>query len=204
MARKKTGTSRLVVKEKTYTSVSQLVRETSEDRSFVDAFNERLSQRRILKDLMALRAARGLSQQDIAEKLGCTQSRISKLETAADADLRLGDLAGYAAALGLRPVIVLEPKNATAVDRVKRHASRIKKELDNLASLASTDHAIAEGVASFFGEALISMMRMLQDSAKKLPPRPEDGAPYITLEIDGGDDRDKEFSDLAEDSVEQA
>jgi transcriptional regulator with XRE-family HTH domain len=100
-----------MLKKTTFTSVAQMVRETSDDGggAFADALEERLRSRRILKDLMVLRAGRGLSQGDVAAKMGCTQSRISKLESSKDADLSLGVLAGYASAVGCRVKVVLLP-----------------------------------------------------------------------------------------------
>ena len=109
----------------TYTSVPQMVRETSDDGAFVEAFEQRLHGRRILKDLMIQRATLGLSQKDIADRLGCTQSRISKLESTTDPQLRLSDLVQYADAVGLRVKIVLESKESPAADRVKERAFRV-------------------------------------------------------------------------------
>jgi len=178
-------------KKKLRNSVSQMVRETSEDPSFKETFEKRLLARKIIKDLMVQRAVHGLSQKDIAEKMGCSQSRISKLETTSDTDLRIGDLARYSDALGLRVRIVLESRKSNAVTRVKTHAFQIKHELDQLAKLATSDDQIAEGVSGFFGEALFNLVRILQDSAQKLPPRPEDGSPSILFEIcsDNGEEQ---------------
>jgi transcriptional regulator len=86
--------------QKRFTSVSEMVREISEDRSFVEGFERRMRDRRIIKALLVLRVVRGWNQKDIADRLGCTQSRISKLESSADGDLRLADLRDYASALG--------------------------------------------------------------------------------------------------------
>jgi predicted XRE-type DNA-binding protein len=120
MAKKLTG-----IEKTTHTSVPQMVRETSDDESFAEAFEQRLHSRRIIKDLMIHRATHGLSQKDIAERLECTQSRISKLESTTDAELRLGDLAKYAEAVGLRVKIVLESKESPAAARVKPRAFRV-------------------------------------------------------------------------------
>jgi transcriptional regulator with XRE-family HTH domain len=168
--------------KKTYKSVAQVVRETAEG-PFAEAFEERLHGRRIVKDLMVLRASRGLTQADIAEKMGCTQSRISKLESAKDIDLTLGDLAKYAGAVGFRLGVVLEPRETTAVGRVKKLAFQIKDELDRLAGLAQEDQKIAQGVAGFFSEAFFNLVRILQGLADKLPCRPEDGESLISFEI---------------------
>src|ERR1017187_4754192 len=160
-----------------------MVRETSDDPEFTQSFEKSLHARRITKDLVVQRAIHHLSQSDIADKMGCTQSRISKLETTNDDDLRIGDLARYSDALGLRVRILLETKENTPVARVKSHAFQIKHEMDNLARLAADDHVLAKGVSNFLGQALFNLVRMLQDSAQKLPPRPEDGCPYISFEI---------------------
>jgi len=172
---------------RTYTNVMQMVRETSDDESFAHALEKRVLSRRVVKDLMALRATHGLSQKDIAEKLGCTQSRISKLESTIDNDLRLGDLAQYANAVGLRVSISLEPMKRTPVDRVQASALRIKHELDQLAKLSENNQRIATGVAAFFGETFFNLVKMLQDSVQKLPRRSPDGEPFISIEICGGD-----------------
>jgi transcriptional regulator with XRE-family HTH domain len=175
--------SKPVEKKTTLSSVSQMVRETSGDPAFTESFEKRLQARRITKDLMVQRAVHRLSQKDIAEKMGCTQSRISKLESTNDGDLCLGDLARYSDALALRVKILLEDKDCTPVARVKSLAFQIKHEMDALAGLAANDHLIAKGVSDFFGEAFFNLVNMLQNSAQKLPTRPEDGSPYISFEI---------------------
>jgi len=164
---------------RTYTNVKEMVRETSDDKSFADTFEKQLRDRRIVKELMVLRATHGFSQKEIAAKLGCTQSRISKLESTTDHDLRLGDLAEYVNALGFQVSITLEPKRKTAVARVKSLAFRIKHELDCLAKLSENDQGMAKGVAGFFGEAFFNLVKMLQDSARKLPRQPSNGEPFI-------------------------
>jgi transcriptional regulator with XRE-family HTH domain len=168
--------------QKTYKSVGQMVRETA-DGAFAQAFEERLRERRVVKDLMVLRARRGLTQADVAEKMGCTQSRISKLESARDVDLTLGDLARYAGAVGYRLGVVLEPTEMTAVGRVKRLASQIREELSRLAGPAREDQQVAEGLAGFFSEAFFNLVGILQRSAEERPDHPEDGERLISFEI---------------------
>jgi transcriptional regulator with XRE-family HTH domain len=100
--------------KRTYASVVQMVRETT-DAPFADAFEARLRNRRIVKDLMVMRAGRGLTQGDIASKMGCSQSRVSKVESSSDFDLTLGDLVRYASAVGFRVGVALEPRGTTGV-----------------------------------------------------------------------------------------
>lgn len=54
----------------------------------------------MIDTLIELRIFSGLSQKDIAKKMHCSQSRISKLENTKSKDVRLGDLQDYIEALG--------------------------------------------------------------------------------------------------------
>jgi len=153
-------------KKDLYRNVAEMVRETAEDQDFIRDFEQHLAQRQIIKYLMVLRASAQMSQKDIADKLRCTQSRVSKLENSTDGDLRLGDFAGYATALGYKTEILLIPEKWTTVDEVKYHACCIKNCLDHLAGLAEKDQSIAAGVVGFFAEAKMNLGRIIQDAAR--------------------------------------
>ena len=157
-----------MAKKKRHNNVSQMVRELSENKAFADDFEEQLERRQVVKGLMASRASLGLSQKDIADFLGCTQSRVSKLENGNDADLHLNDLAGYAAALGYDVTIAFTPKNWTAADEVKYHAFCIKKLLSLMTDLVAGDQSIGQGVLSFFQEAKHSLGKIVQSSVRTL------------------------------------
>jgi predicted XRE-type DNA-binding protein len=118
-------------KKQAYRNVPELVRDICGSRSFADGFESRLANRKIVKDLMVLRATQGLSQKDVALKLGCTQSRISKLESMTDADLRIGDLSKYAEVLGLELRIILESTNQSPAARVNKRSSPIATSGEN-------------------------------------------------------------------------
>ena len=63
-----------VKKAKQFPDVASMVRDVSDDTAFSEEFEKHLAQKQIVKLLMALRAAQGLSQRDIADKFPCTQS----------------------------------------------------------------------------------------------------------------------------------
>ncbi len=173
--------------KKKYTNVAELVRDTVPDEEFHAAFEEHVAQRKLIKRLVALRAARGMSQSDVAAKMACSQSRVSKLENATDEEMRLGDLRAYAKAVGCDLVACPIPHDMKPVDTVKYHTVTIKKHTDDLAELAKADESIAEGVAGFFFELFANFIWMLGDSAKRLPLR-SDGTPRFRvkakLEVD--------------------
>lgn len=167
---------------KKYRSVAELVRDTFDDESLSSEFEERLRVRTVVKQLVALRAARGMSQSQVADRLGCSQSRVSKLEAGVDSDLRLSDLSGYCSAVGLRVGLVFADEDQSLVDQVKAHALKIHSLLRELATLAHKDDHIAEGVAAFLNEAFFNLLQMLQDSANQMPAS-ADGKPLIRIEM---------------------
>ena len=159
-------TSRPAKARKEYHSVAEMVNDLSDDKAFAGRVARKITERNLISHLMGLRAAAGLSQGDIAEKMRCTQSRISKLENGKDDDLRIGDFHAYADALGLEMMIVLEEKDRTLADEVKYHALEIKRRLKRMANLACKDPVIAQGVKGFFREAALNLGRIIEEAAK--------------------------------------
>ena len=173
-----------MVKKKKYSSVTDLVRGISENKEFARDIESRIGRREIIKQLMALRAAKKLSQSDIAASMKCTQSRVSKLENSTDAELTLEDLVDYADALDFILQIGFIKKNRTIVEEVKHHAFSIKRSMNQLAKLAhGSDPSIIKAVADFHGEAFFNLLHMIQESAANLPVHPDTGAPYIQIEM---------------------
>lgn len=164
-------------------SVADLTREMlSDDPGFVAEFEDRLADREVVKSLAVLRARAGRSQKELAAVLGCTQSKISKIEGGSDADLRFGDLVAYLNATGHEARILFVPAGGTLVDEVKDHAFQIKRLLDRMVELAGDDGEIAKGVADFIGEAAYNLIRFAQTAAAALPPLPPEPPRSIRVE----------------------
>jgi len=167
---------------KRYTNVSDLIQGTTQDGELRTAFEERIAHRSLVKQLLVLRAARGLSQENIAASLQCTQSRVSKIEGLDDDDMRIGDIRKYADAVGCEFVAGFTPRDMKPVDKVKCHVFAIKKHMDDLAELAKADEKVAEGVAGFFSELFFNFARLFGDSVKRLPLAPND-MPYLDFRL---------------------
>ncbi len=176
-----------------YTSVSEVLRDIAPDDTFQAEFDRHIAERSVIKQLLALRATLGLSQQDIADHIGsgCTQGRISKLENAKDADVRLGNLQAYADAVGCDFMAQPMPRYLKPVDKVKIHAVAIKKNMDDLAQLARSDEEIAQGVAGFFYECFVNVFLLMGDSARQLPLCP-DGSPYFQFHLNDVESKEEE------------
>jgi ribosome-binding protein aMBF1 (putative translation factor) len=74
--------------------------ELEKDPEFRRRVDEALSEMRIEQDLVALREARGLSQSDLAKRIGVSQPLIARLESGRVKNLTLRTLARYAAGVG--------------------------------------------------------------------------------------------------------
>ncbi len=171
-----------MVKNDTFETIAEMIRATTEDASFARDFEKRIYDRRILKELAVRRVSRGLSQGDIANLLGCTQSRISKLESMSDSDLTIGDLTKYANVFGLRLNILLIPTKTTPVSRAKMLAIELREELGHLTALAKKNQELGKVITTFFSETFPGFIRTLQGLAKKLP-RAADDQPPVSFKI---------------------
>ena len=98
---------------KTYPSVLEMTRDLLKDESpeFVSGLEERLEARQLVKMLVVLRTRANLTQVQLAEKIGCGQSRISKLENGMDSDVSFGDVWNYLQATDHAATFIVLPKS---------------------------------------------------------------------------------------------
>jgi ribosome-binding protein aMBF1 (putative translation factor) len=88
------------LKFRTYSSVDEMVKRTLGNR-WLKRMKRRLKHTEVVDQLVLARLRAGLSQTDLAERLNCTQSRISKIEDSLDVELSLKDIYDYAGAVGV-------------------------------------------------------------------------------------------------------
>ena len=165
---------------KRYDSVPELVRDLTDDEVFLENLEEGISRKAVAKKLFSMRCADGVTQKEMAERLGCTQSKISKIENADSGSIKLGDLIAYAHALDLQLSIAFH-EGRTAVECVKFHAFQIKKHLDYLAKLADRDDKILEGVSDFYAETLYNFLRLFEKSVSQLPMPEQTGKSVLEI-----------------------
>lgn len=164
-----------------HNSVAEMVRNLTDDESAAKEFESQLERRKLVHFLFALRSSAGLSQKEIAERMGCSQSRISKLENGEDDDLRLGDLRAYVKALGSDVTFLFAKRGLGLASQVKYHALKMRDGLSRLVQIAREDDALVKGIAGFHAEAFVNIAKMIQETASKLPVCPENGEPYIKI-----------------------
>jgi transcriptional regulator with XRE-family HTH domain len=148
-----------------------MIEHLSTDEAFKQRALKTIRERQVSKLLFILRCKANLSQKEMAEKIGCTQSRISKIEGSRDEDLSVKDLLDYAKALKLRLEIGYGHPSFKLVDQIKFHAFKMKEGLERLCELAKDDPEMTEGVRKFFGEAFVNVLSLITESYKKLPKK---------------------------------
>jgi predicted XRE-type DNA-binding protein len=86
---------------RTYRSVDEMLRGHGY-RRVAEAVRQLSIKTRLIDQLILARVDAGLTQAQMAAKLRCSQSRISKIEDSNDADLSLGDIQAYSRIVGLK------------------------------------------------------------------------------------------------------
>lgn len=158
--------------EKKYDSIAAMLSDVSDDPQLIADVQKTASERELIKHMIAHRVKSDMSQKDLATRMKCTQSRISKMEQSDDADLRLGELEEYLGALNLRCRMMIAPNSMKAVDEIKFHAFRIRELLTNLVNLVSDDEAnVSDGIAKFACfEVPLNLLKLVSDAVQHLPP----------------------------------
>lgn len=151
-----------------YASVSELLQKEkvgSEIRAEVSALNAHTV---VIRQLVSLRAGAGMTQTDLAKKIGCTQSRISKIEASKDEDITLGVIRDYVQATESR-IGIFCGKPISHVEAVKNHALSIRRHLESLADIAQKHDELEPHIQGFFGEAFFNILSILSECQNQMP-----------------------------------
>ncbi len=154
---------------KTYENMADLVRDVSGDSEAGDQLASRLNQQAIVHFLFGMRSANGVSQVEMAKRLGCSQSRISKLENGLDDELTIGEFRNYLRSLEHDIMFVIRKQRWTLAEQIKFHACTIHSCLKKMVALAQRDPTIVDGVTEFHVEAFYNLAMLVVESAKKIP-----------------------------------
>lgn len=157
--------------DKKYNSVSDLIGDISSDKEFNKTLKNEIESRQIAKILIALRCKAGMGQKEFAQKVGCSQGKISKIENSYDMDLSIRDLAKYCNAAGMTLEIGFSDKNLTLKDRVIYHYFNLKIILEKIIELSKGDEVMEKGAEGFMFEALANIFNGLLECAHKATTR---------------------------------
>jgi transcriptional regulator with XRE-family HTH domain len=130
-----------------------------------------IAQSWIVNKLLQIRIDKELSQKELAQKMGCDPSKISRMEAGNDLQLKIGDIAQYASALGIQINMVFEDTTLPVAEQIKCSVFSIHEKLEQLVGLAKQvdgDEAIINAINSFYKEVLFNFLVRFKDSHEKL------------------------------------
>jgi transcriptional regulator with XRE-family HTH domain len=174
---------------KRFSNVADMVRHVSENKEQAEETARQIEEMNIVNFLVGLRTAQEMSQSDVAEKIGCTQSKVSKLENGIDNNLNIGDVNAYARALGFEMMIVLGKKDRTLVQQINVHMNAVRRLMTRLAEfVGGSDDLIKHGATGAFlsaAEHLITgTSEVLQNIVAACPNLPKDESHAIQIQAD--------------------
>jgi hypothetical protein len=111
------------LKFRSYSSVDEMVKLTLGSR-WLKRMKQRLKHTEVVDQLVLARLRAGLSQTDLATRMKCTQSRVSKIEDSLDAQLSLKDIYEYAGAVGVGCEFRIDLNSRGHVGKVTRDACK--------------------------------------------------------------------------------
>lgn len=154
-------------------SVKELLEKSDLDSAVAEAVDERMRSRQIVKRLIAMRVSCNRSQAEIANRMNCTQSKISKLENGTDDELRLSELRDYLSALDRDMSLFICGNDWQSIQQIKFCATMISRCLRDLVERAGEDATIKEGVSKAHIETLVNLITTVVASAENLPSLPQ-------------------------------
>lgn len=155
--------------------VLDLERDRVTDGMFHDELEGRPADDSVSRALSTLRCSRKLTQEELANRAGCTQSKISRIENSGNDRLKLDDLAMYARAFNMQVSIDFAPESSSA-DAAERLARQIRNGLDNVAERVQREGAADEGAKKAYEAFLFEMLDLFMDNLEGLRAQPN-GSP---------------------------
>ena len=153
---------------KRFGNVAQMLKARAVSTEVQESFREMANDTEITRHLACMRSFAGLTQEQMAERLGVTQSCISKWESGLDEELTMKVLTDYTRATESRLGICLG-KPLTHVEAVKACAFGLRDKLRELASIAKNNADLEQSIQAFFGEAFFNLLNIFEKCQKEMP-----------------------------------
>lgn len=142
----------------------------AEDPTVEQAVDLEVRRGQFVSTLINLRLSKNITQQQVAEKMHCDPSKISRMESGNDPSF--SDIMGYLGALNLGMSILFDDPSLPAAARIKQCVFEIHRHLESLVNLAKTDGkdtALISKIHEFYGEVLFNFVTRYEKSYQKLP-----------------------------------
>jgi transcriptional regulator with XRE-family HTH domain len=167
---------------KSYLTTSEMLEDLGTPQDIVDSVKD-VENQEAVNILVSMRVAKGLTQKELANMLGCTQGRISKLEQGRDEDLRIKDFLDYTRAT--EDAVWITVGTPAISEKVKLHIRAIRRLLEELVKLPGEDRAISNGISRFLDEILIETGKLVQSTKQALSKQQPEKAELEIIALGG-------------------
>lgn len=132
--------------------------------------------------LLEMRVSKGLTQEDVAQAMGCDPSTVSRIESENDRALKWTDITGYAGALKVQMSVLFDDESLPASARIKQCVLKIDEDLKKLACLAEKvggGDKIAQEINRFYKQVLFNFLVKFSENhdkvraVVKIPDKPQ-------------------------------
>jgi transcriptional regulator with XRE-family HTH domain len=176
---------------KKFSSIAELMK--ANDVS--DEVQKKVTQHRVktfmMDELIRIRISAGLTQSQMAEKMGVTQSCISKIESKADSDLTLGEVFGYVKATNER-IGIYFGKPMTHLELIQYHVTELNSHLTKLSDLAKAGVEFENTILQFVAKTYEKLMNIMIQCRKVLPVEKEEKPTFEAMDFSAQKDEDCE------------
>ena len=121
--------------------------------------------------LVEKRMDKGMTQEEVAISMKCDASKISRMESCSDAQLRLSDIVRYSNALGVQISVMFDDTSLPASARIKQCVMQIDRDLKKLVHIAQKHDGnaeIATKISQFYQEVLFNFLVKYVENKEKL------------------------------------
>lgn len=153
---------------KGYASVQEMMQGLQLNSALQKKVSELEKETHLTQMLTGVRQQSGLTQEQMAAKLGVTQGAVSKLESGRDDDLTIAEIRKYSEVTGQR-IGLLFGKPLNHVEAVKLHSLAIKRHLTALTEIAHQDEDFEKEIQAFFGEAFFNILNIMSKCQQQMP-----------------------------------
>jgi transcriptional regulator with XRE-family HTH domain len=169
-----------------FKSAAEAAAQLAEDPQIEKRVKDEICRNTVISVLLEMRIDKGLTQEQIAEAMGCDPSVVSRIESGNDRQLKWTDIMAYCNALKVQMNILFDDPALPAADRIKQYVFKIHEDLESLAKLAKEvggEDDIAREIDRFYKQVLFNflvrfkknydMVTSVVKVPAKLPPCPE-------------------------------
>jgi transcriptional regulator with XRE-family HTH domain len=144
------------------------------------AVQEEICRGSLVSALISMRLAKKMTQEDVAESMGCDPSKISRLEAGNDIHLKWSDIVGYVSAVNVQMSVIFDDDSLPPAVRIKQCVYQIDDDLKRLREMVQKldgDEKTAAKIAHFYQEVLFNFLKRFSDNHQilknyvQIPPR---------------------------------